>query len=189
MTKRRGVKTMAKKVKVGRKTKYTKEILWKEVEKYLKKYPNREIKIYILAKESGIHPTTWYRNPDIIKKIDEINATPLSLDIDDDFELPSAHGIVEMCNSNITKLERQIQNLLDLIIQLKRMTDKENINKYKAKITDLETVIKEKDLIIAQLENKLDIEAINGLKTMDNKEAIENFNKISMKDQFKELFD
>ena len=107
---------------------YSKDELSTWLEKYIKAHPHEEITIQKLADFSHISRYTWYRQKEIVEEIRKINATPVTVSAGDSLEFPTATQIVKGCRTE-EQLIKAVQNLIDMINQLKVASSKENINK------------------------------------------------------------
>ena len=87
----------------------------KELEKWLTKFihnhPHELITVKKLFDYSHISRATWYRHPNIIKKIEKINRTPVTVAIKKN-ETPSAKAIISSCK-NENELIQIVQVFVD----------------------------------------------------------------------------
>ena len=80
---------------------YSKKDLDRWITKYIKNHPHERITITELAAFSGISRNTWYRNEDIIKRIELINETPVVIDMQGNNELPTAQQLIKSCKTEV----------------------------------------------------------------------------------------
>lgn len=166
---------------------YSKKDLERWLTKYIKNHPHERITITELAVFSGISRNTWYRNEDIIKKIELINETPVMVDIQGNNELPTAQQLVKSCKNEV-ELIKMVQSLLDEIIKLTMANNKENIAKLKSAVTTLQKQVRERDEHIKMLTAQIDSQIIASLPDMSPQAVIESTNVSSFKEQFADLF-
>lgn len=166
---------------------YSKKDLERWLTKYVKDHPHEKITITELSAYSGISRNTWYRNEDIVKKIEAINETPIIVDMQGENELPTAQQIVRSCKTE-DELIKVIQSLLDEIVKLTMANNKENVAKLKATAATLQKQVKERDEHIKMLTAQIDSQIVAALPDMSPQVIIESTNVSSFKDQFAGLF-
>lgn len=166
---------------------YSKKNLERWLTKYIKYHPHERITITELATFSGISRNTWYRNEDIIKKIEIINETPVMVDMKENSELPTAQQLVKSCK-NEAELIKMVQSLLDEIVKLTMANNKENISKLKTTLASLQKQVRERDEYIKMLTAQINSQIVAALPNMSPQAIIESTNVSSFKDQFAELF-
>lgn len=166
---------------------YSKKDLERWLTKYVKDHPHEKITITELTAFSGISRNTWYRNEDIVKKIQFINETPVMVDMQGNNELPTAQQLVKSCK-NEAELIKMVQSLLDEIIKLTMANNKENIAKLKSTAVALQKQVRERDDHIKMLTAQIDSQIIAALPGMSPQTIIESTNVSSFKDQFADLF-
>ena len=166
---------------------YSKKDLDRWITKYIKHHPHERITITELAAFSGISRNTWYRNEDIIKRIELINETPVVIDMQGNNELPTAQQLVKSCKTE-AELIKMVQSLLDEIIKLTMANNKENIAKLKSTATTLQKQVRERDEHIKILTAQIDSQIIAALPDMSPQAVIESTNASSFKEQFADLF-
>lgn len=166
---------------------YSKKDLERWLTKYVKDHPHERITITELASFSGISRNTWYRNEDIVKKIEVINETPVMVDMQGNNEMPTAQQLVKSCK-NEAELIKVVQSLLDEIVKLSMANNKENITKLKATAATLQKQVRERDEHIKLLTAQIDSQIVAALPDMSPQAVIESTNVSSFKDQFADLF-
>lgn len=166
---------------------YSKKDLERWLKKYIKDHPHEKITITELAAFSGISRSTWYRNEDITKKIEVINETPITVNIQNNNTIPTAQQLVKSCK-NEAELIKIVQSLLDEIVKLTMANNKENITKLKATATTLQKQVRERDEHIKLLTAQINGQIVAMLPDMSPQAVIESTNAASFKDQFAELF-
>lgn len=128
-------------------------LIW--IERYLREYPNEDIKISKLAKYSKIPRHYWYYRKEINNKIEEINKISyeeydISISSNNKYllELPDVESLIESNYLNKRKLKQVITSYFDTIQEFyKSACDKFELDReYKRsikKISDLEYKLKE----------------------------------------------
>ncbi len=165
---------------------YSKKDLERWLTKYMKDHPHEKVTITELSAYSGISRNTWYRNEDIVNKIEAINETPLMVDMKGSNELPTAQQLVKSCKTE-EELIKVVQSLLDEIIKLTMANNKENLTKLKTTAATLQKQIKERDEYIKMLTAQIDSQIIAALPNMSPQAIIESTNSSSFKNQFADL--
>lgn len=166
---------------------YSKDELSTWLEKYIKAHPHEEITIQKLADFSHISRYTWYRQKEIVEEIRKINATPVTVSAGDSLEFPTARQIVKGCRTE-EQLIKAVQNLIDMINQLKVASSKENIKKLKDANARLSAQVKERDEMIRRLQSQVDGKILAELPSLSPREVIASMDAGSFKKQFDSLF-
>lgn len=164
----------------------------KELEKWLTKFihnhPHELITVKKLFDYSHISRATWYRHPNIIKKIEKINRTPVTVAIKKN-ETPSAKAIISSCK-NENELIQIVQTLLDEINSLKITLSKSNIQKLQEQNYEMKRLVNEQKNMIKQLTSQINGDiATKLIPEMSSQEIIESTNIVSFKEQFSSLFE
>lgn len=167
---------------------YSKEELNKWLEKYIKSHPHEEITIQKLAAFSNISRYTWYRQKELVEEIRKINATPITINADNSLEFPTARQIVKGCRTE-EQLIKAIQNLIDIVNQLKVANSKANINKLREANARLSVQVKERDDMIRRLQAQIDGKILASLPSLTPEEVINSMDAGNFKKQFNALFE
>lgn len=173
------------KVKAGRKPKYTDEFLIKCIEDYKEAHPfDQKITASKVSKETGVPYYIFRDNPTTKVLLKSLNSTTTLSETTrvKELILPSANEIVATHYGNKKRLTKNIQELLDLVVEYQTDFDKVmNLSKieagYKEKIQELESENKRLKNKIESLENEIDLMYLESESTTKRREKglIKNF--------------
>lgn len=171
-------------------TKYTEKMLLSALEKYVKDNPTKKVTVTGLSKATGIPRDNWYRHPNVKKQIDKINKTPITVQLKDDFDMPTAEAIMERCKGDPILMQKSIQNLLSVITKQKAQLSSKNIRKLSMQINELEEQVKRQQAEIVHLQHLLDVQAVENINKSHSSEVInQSMDSSTFASQFDDLFD
>lgn len=165
--------------------KHSDDDLIKIVERYARTHHESKISVKELSEESGISMSTWYKRPNVMKVIDKINNAPINLQMDF-AEIPSVNELYRKYGKNDESIKMVLEQLLSMVARSEK-----NANKYQNLVTENEKLkreIKEKDVAIRLLNDKINALIANNDSMINLSDNIDKMNRKTFGSQFGEMF-
>ena len=163
--------------------KHSDDDLIKIVERYARTHHESKISVKELSEESGM--STWYKRPNVMKVIDKINNAPINLQMDF-AEIPSVNELYRKYGKNDESIKMVLEQLLSMVARSEK-----NANKYQNLVTENEKLkreIKEKDVAIRLLNDKINALIANNDSMINLSDNIDKMNRKTFGSQFGEMF-